>query len=389
MKEQGLFLGGKGLYQLSVRAPSTKKNILNSLIKALPWSMSNCTILRDNYWELVKSYPTSNLIEIYKIIKSEIAEISPLPGKTSAYIIHISKNSSIVLYCCFSHDVLAKAKHYNLFRLIPETLPLYRQLFNKEGTYNSNVTLEPVLYDSIDTDTDNHHSFLKNSLLLQISDSNIASLSVSESKGVEFFITQQLDNAIEIKEAQYASILKHFHVLKFLDCYSQVLIYLSELKSRWGHIGPYFLVFTLSFIFTVVIGVSAYSVWQNDYLSSKVATQNSYALESIQATNKLKEIKNDIIKINKTLKEHPEKSPILIKLSELSEKQNFEITTIDISPVDIQLQGLTDSAVNLLSTLSKTPGFNDVEFVRSPSPDKEGQERFYIKLSYDVNGILL
>lgn len=389
MARRALFLGLNGLYQLADsfqedRRTKNREEVegKNRLDTRLPLFISSCFITRDAYWEQVKYYPTTNIFEVNKIMDAERKVISPLPGKTYSYIISLSGQQSIVLYCCFSRNLLEQASKYNLLRLIPESLPLYRNLLGKDAVYHSQYCLEPVVMNN----TEIKQACVDCNLMIQISAQRLASLPVSDP--TRFLMVAQQEEAQLLNGQQYFSLLKQFHPLKLSDYYAQAINYIRVLKRRWVHIVPSLIIFAVSFCFTIMAGLSLLTLWQHNHLREEVAKANVYALDAVKDANKLKNIKSEIVKINQVLAEHPNKVMLLQKLIVLSKQHPFKLTSLDISPIEIQLRGTTSSAAKLLSALSKTAGFKGVKFINPPARTKDDEERFYITLSYNVGDIL-
>jgi len=381
-----LFLSLNGLYHLSHQQHA--KTITAN------WRLSSslCLISRDCYWEHVAHYPTANIVEVYKIISAEINQISPLPGKTHAFIINLSQSQAVVLYCCFSDNIVTKAASYNLWRLVPESLPFYRTLYGDNQLYYTDATfsainLSPLSIEheetaSLDTESETNKT-LNHQIIIKIETNKLASLPHISNADIPLS-DSAISDALLINNEKYYQILMDFRVLDSLDLMLQITGNIKKSIIRNKHLSTAATMFCASLVLTFILGKSAFLLWQHDYLSNEISSAKANAVSAIKLSNNLKKTKLDINKINQHLSEHSPKTQLLRILNTVSNHDNkLKFQTINISPVDIQLQGTTISAAALLADLSKVKGFSQVEFNSPPATIKSVGERFNINITYD------
>lgn len=354
-----------------------------SLINKLRFSCSSCYIARDTYWEHIAHYPTTNLLEVYKIVQAEIPHIAPIAGQTYAYLINSANNSTTVLYCCFNNKTIASAKSLKLWRLLPETLPYYRYLYGKVGVYLSKLELTLVNSDEIKQPSATDEKAICSELLIKSDAEHGSSLPVDRAN-LDMYCIAMLDEAIIIDEHETKAIFNKLNYLTVIDFAAQAIEGLSGLVNKKGYLARYLATVGIAFLLTFILGKSAFITWHNDYLIEKVAESKNAAVDSLKLSNQLKNIKIKINNINASLTLQVPKAQLLIVLSSLiNQENNLEFYLVDISPAEMQLRGTSSNSANLLTTLSNIKGFNQVEFYAPPVALKEGGERFFITLRFD------
>lgn len=386
MNKQPLFLSLNGFHQLSHQQ---QKKPLTANWKL---SSSSCLITRDCYWEYVAYYPTTNIIEVYKIIAAEIDQISPFPGKTTAFIVNLSQNKAVVLYCCFLDTILAKAAPYNLWRLVPETLPLYRALFGDNKIFYTDATFSSVNIISANSEPEKSTSptekfesnkQLNNQLIIKIDANKLASLPQNLDTTMPFS-DAMLNEAQLIKNETYHKILTRYRALDVLDFTVQAADFIKNSFLHYKHLSSIASIFCVSLILTFIMGKSAFLLWQHDHLSNEISLAKANAFHSVGLSNDLKKIKLDIKNINEHLNEHGTKTQLFKLLKKLANNDNkLVFKTINISPAEIQLHGTITSAAALLADLSKIKGFSQVQFNTPPATKKDIGENFNINVVYD------
>lgn len=386
-----LFLSLNGFYHLSHQQQKDKTLTANWKL-----SSSECLISRDCYWEHITHYPTANIVEVYKIISAEIMHISPLKGKTYAFIINLSKSRTVVLYCCFSDEIITKAATYNLWRLIPETLPFYRSLFNDNKLYYTDITISPVKLSSGSIKHEVEHvepalldnalepnKTLHHQLIIKVEANKLASF--PQTSNVTIPLSESMiGDAQIINNTKYYQVLMNFRALDSLDFIVQITDKIKKTLIRNKHLSSVITMFCISLVLTFIVGKTALLLWQQDHLSNEITSEKANSVLSIRLSNNLKKAKIDINNINKHLSEHSPKTQVLRVLkSTINNDNKLEFKTINISPVDMQLQGTVNSAAALLADLSKIKGFYQVQFNSPPATIKNIGERFNINISYD------
>ena len=368
-------MSSNGLYRLASQQQNSSTSA-NWLV-----SSSICLLARDTYWERIVYYPTGNLFEVSKIISAEIQQASPTDGKTFAYIVSVSKRQTVVLYCCFSEQILIKAGSMNLWRLIPESLPLYRALFDQNGIYSATLSLYP--FDRAETAAiENQVS--SSQIILKIGESNLSSLP-AESEELSVFSEVLLADASLIQAQESYALITKYQLLDAVDFIVQSTFTLKKLLHNKGNLAATVGKFMISLLLTFTLGKSAILVWQESTLKAEVAQDRAKATHSIGLSNQLKKVNTEIGLINTKLNEHGSKAQLLKLLHQVIDKDNqLEFSTINISPVDIVLLGTVKSAAELMATLSRIAGFNQVQFSSPPVTIKNVGERFNINISYNL-----
>ncbi|MBU2869359.1 hypothetical protein [Colwellia sp. E2M01] len=357
----------------------------DDLITRVRFSCSLTYVARNSYWEGIVQYPTTNLVEVYKIVKSEIGNISPVSGHTFAYIINSSKKQTTVLYCCFSEEVIASAESLNLWRLLPESLVYYRHFYGKSGVYLANLNLLPVNHIIKEQNRSDNKLTQSSDILIKIDGDTCSSLPVDQTKA-DMFTAAMIDDAQIIEKSEIETVFNKFNLLKAIDFAVQCILFIINFFNEKGHLARYFSIAIVTFIFTFMLGKSAVLNWHNNYLTDKVADAKNVAAQALKVTNELNSIKSDIDKIDAVLALQLSKQKVLRLLASLVTEDNALVfSTIDITPGEIQLRGTVKNSANLLTALSKVNGFTEVEFNAPPASLKDAQERFFIKLRFDNN----
>lgn len=385
MSSRHLLLSQKGLFCFSFQQGDKiqKGDKKRNLIEALRFTCSTCYIARNLYWEHIVHYPTTNLFEVHKIVQAEVVHIAPIDGKTCAYIVNSSNNRTTVLYCCFPEKMIDTAKHFNLWRILPETLPYYRYLFGKAGIY-----LAKVNFSALNSDENKVGAIVDEvspcSELLIKSDTELCSSLPVDRNNLDVFSVAMMEEATVIEKDEAEIIFNKFNLLNVVDFAAQAIEGITGLVNKKGDLARYMATVFIAFLLTFIIGKSAFITWHTNYLTEKVAGSKSAAVGSLKLSNELKKIKKDINKINTSVALQVPKAQLLTVLSSLVNKGNdLVFSTIDISPAEMQLRGISNNSANLLTTLSNIYGFNQVEFNSPPVTLKQGGERFFIKLRFD------
>ena len=347
-------------------------------------SWQNYFVSREQYWEQVVSYPTANLIELYKIIRAEIDIVAPIKGTTQAYIISIDSDNSTVLYCCYNEQFMQQVNNFGLWRLTPISLPFYRSYYQSPNLLYLTIDLHRVNSTTKDVETfhsrENHES-----LLLQISNESMSSLPCSDGDENQFIAMKgeeanRLD-CLEIDEA-----LSKPSLLKYTDLISPIIKYFFHLKERWGTRAKYVLIFIVAVFVSFNLGWSAFLVWQSNYLANKVEEQRKEANQAINIVNKLNTIKADILKINDQVAQTSSKALLLAKLNKLTElDDSLNIQSVEIYKNDVKISGLSANATEVLSILIKLNEFENIKFISPPSSRGKGREFFNISFEYKAN----
>lgn len=356
-----------------------------NLIEMFRFTFSTCYLARNSYWEHIAHYPTANLLEIRKIVQAEVAHIAPMDGQTYAYIINLSNNRTTVLYCCFPEKVMALAKSFNLWRLLPETLPYYRYLFDKVGVYRTKLNTLAFNNSEDKYNLVNDDISLYSELLIKVDTDTCSSLPIDRDSLESFSITM-MEEATILEKSESENIFNKFNLLNVLDFTVQAIRRITGLVNKKGYLVRYVAIVFIALLLTFIVGKSAFLTWNHSHLTEKIAESKNAAVGSLKLSNELKVIKTDINKINRSIALQVSKSQLLKVLSHLVEKDSsLEFSVIDISTAEMQLRGVSNNASNLLTTLSNINGFNQVEFNSPPAGLKEGGERFFIKLRFDEN----
>lgn len=392
LSSRHLLLSQSGLFCLSPQQgqKTQEEPKERNLIAKLRFSCSMCYIARDSYWEHITHYPTTNLIEVYKIVQAEIIHISPIKGQTYAYIIHLSNNKTTVLYCCFPEEIITAAKSFHLWRLLPETLAYYRYLHGKNGVYLSKLSLLTLSQSSLNIKS-KENDFIRDEeppcseLLIKIDNDICSSLPV-DNTNLDMFSVAMMEEATVIKKNETEIIFNKFAPLNVLDFSVQAIKGITNLANKKGYLARYLATAFIAFSLTFIIGKSAFITWHNNHLTEQVAESKSIAVDSLKLSNKLKKIKSDISKINAALGLQVSKAQLLKILSGLvTEDNELKFSVVDILPTEMQLRGTIKNAATLLTALSNINGFNQVEFNSPPATLKQGGERFFITLHFDEN----
>lgn len=385
MSSRHVLLSLKGLFCLALQQEggTEKEPTKRDLFESLRFICSTCYIARDSYWEHVAHYPTTNLHEIYKIVQAEIAHISPVDGQTNAFIVNSSSNKTIVLYCCFPEEIIITAKSYNLWRLLPETLPYYRYFYGETGVYSSTLNLS-----ELSTNTDNNHTVvgdgsLYSELLIKNDADMFSSLPVN-SDNLDMYSIAMREEATVITCNEKLKIFHKFNRLDVIDFIVQAIGGVKGIVSKNGYVARYITIAFIAFMLTFIVGKSAYTTWHYSYLTEKIAEAKSSAVGALKLSNELKIIKRDIIKINTSVTSQVSRFHLLNVLSDLIDKDNdLKYSIVDILSGEMQLRGTVKNSANLLMAIANINGFSQVEFSRPPVNIKEGGERFFINLHFD------
>lgn len=381
LSNHNLLLRQSNLFCIS----STSNELLKeqSLLNKLRFYWSTCYISREDYWEHITHYPTTNLMEVYKISKAELPYISPIDGNTYAYIVNVSKNKTTVLYCCFSKKVIASAQSNKLWRLLPESLPYYRYFFDKKGIYHTCSNLTAFKDNKRPLNAVNIETEEASELLVKIDNDNLSSLPASDMNADTLSIAM-LEDAASIDASETQRILNKFSSLKILDFSFHVIEYFTLFTQNKSYLARYLIAFFMAFIFTFMLGKSAFLVWNNTYLTDVVAESKQAAAKSIKLSNQLKQVKSNIVNINESINTHLPKELILQVLVNIVNKDNdIVFAAINVSSEEIQIRGTAKNASALLNTLSKISGFKQVEFNTPPATLRTGEQRFNININFD------
>lgn len=380
MTNYPLILNQDGVYFLSNGKQRGKK-----LATGWRFFSSTCYISRSSYWETVTSYPTANLFEVYKIVTAEIPHISPVSGDVRAYVIGTVKQKTYVLFCCFSVEIMNKASFHSLWRLIPETLPIYRQYLNTNKSYLIDVALSPY---PLEDGFESHLSEINNKLLVNVSPQRLASLPF-DSNARDDTLPALCETAEKVDNNAYFKILKQPHPMKIVDVSSQFISVFKRLFKNNKKSALYGVLFLGSVLLTYVIGKSSYLLLQEQQLSAEVTQTKRAASDVLILANNLKKYKSDITLLNEALLSQTPKAQLLMHLSSLLDLEiSVEFKTIDIMPTGVKVTGTVTSATILLAKLAEISGIKNVEFISPPATTKEGAERFNIYFDYDENAFL-
>ena len=300
MSSRYLLLGPNGLFRLFNKrdGKSQEKFKKHSLIDAVRFACSTCYIGRSLYWERITHYPTTNLLEVRKIVESEIDYISPVDGNTYAYIVNLSNKRTTVLYCCFPEAIVSKAKSYNLWRLLPETLPYYRYLFGKTGVYLSKLDLSALLINNKENNVEVCDTSVSNELLIKNDGQNYSSLPV-ERENLDMFSTAMIKDADVIEQSNVEVIFEQFNSLIFIDLIAQVNEGIKGIVTKKAYLGRYFATVFLMALLTFIIGKSAFISWRHDYITNEITESKRAAVDSLAFSNQLKKITNLQLNVKK------------------------------------------------------------------------------------------
>lgn len=347
-------------------------------------SWQNYFVSREQYWEQVVSYPTANIIELYKIIQVEIDIISPIKGTSQAYIVSIGSDNSTVLYCCYNEAFMQQVNKLGLWRLTPISLPFYRHYYNKPCLLHLSIAAHSV--NSIRKDVEVLRSTeSKESLLLQISESSMSSLPCLNDDENQF-LAMKGEEASRLCESEIDNALRKPSLLKYTDLISPLIKYFFHLKERWGSSAKYVLIFIVCVFLSFNLGWSAFLIWQNNYLSNKVEEQREEANRSVNVVNKLNTLKADILKINNKITQTSSKALLLAKLNKLTESDaSLIIQSVEIYKNDVKISGVSSNATDVLSILIKLNEFENIKFISPPSSRGKDKEFFNISFEYKVN----
>ncbi|GLX77585.1 hypothetical protein tinsulaeT_09250 [Thalassotalea insulae] len=376
MSVPSLFLGQTGLYQFIFQQKDKRFDKLKSKVN-FSGLKEKFFVSRDCYWEKVVYYPTGNLFELYKIINSEIIDISPINGNTSAYIINISAQRSIILYCCFTVETCERMKQLGIWYFIPETLAYYRALHENIGCYLCKNSLSPLNGDNISED------IISNEVVIKVENDDLSSLSLNSKAGLRI-VAPIFELSSEILTEELRHIICKRGMYDVIDFSAQLIVLAREKISGKKPILKNILLFSITALFTFVFGKSVFLNWEYEKLQQEISANRDKAAKAIQLSNQLKNAKLGFEKINQTINEHSSKVKILEILSQISNQdEKLIFQSINILPSEIQLQGIAFSSTELLTLLSKVKGFNSVAFSSPPVAIKEQGERFNISLLYD------
>lgn len=385
LNSRKLLLSQSALFYLPFGEGSIgEENSKYALINRICFTSSLCYVARDSYWEQLVQYPTGNLLEVYKIIKAEVAFIAPVEGRTFYYIVNTSKDNTAVLYCCFSEKVIEKANQLSLWRIQPETLPYYRYLYGRSGVYLTRLPLA-FLKNRANEQVETGDQIPDSEVLIKIDGSNCSSLPVNKTK-LDDFTAATIDEASIIEQDEVKLLFNKFNLFSLADFLGQVVQFLMNTLNNKGYLVRYLAIVFITFILTFIVGKSATLTWYNNYVNEQIASAKSSAVTSLKLSNELRDIKSDISKVNASLELQVSKKALLNILSSLvTEENELEFTVIDISQNEMQLRGTTKSSVDLLTALSNASGFDEVKFYSPPASLKNGLERFFITLRFDQN----
>ena len=347
-------------------------------------SWQNYFVSRDQYWEQVVSYPTANIIELYKIIRADIDSVAPIIGTTQAYIVSIDSDNSTVLYCCYNEEFMQQINTLGLWRLTPISLPFYRRYYQSPSLLHLTIDLYKVNNSTKDVEAF-HDIESQESLLLQISNESMSSLPCSNNNENPF-IAMKSEEASKLDDSEIDEVLSKPSLLKYTDLISPLINYFFHLKARWGNKAKYVLIFIISVFVSFNLGWSAFLVWQSNYLANKVEEQRKEANQAINIVNKLNTIKADILKINDQVAQTSSKALLLAKLNKLTElDDSLNIQSVEIYKNDVKISGLSANATEVLSILIKLNEFENIKFISPPSSRGKGREFFNISFEYKAN----
>ena len=347
-------------------------------------SWQNYFVSRDQYWEQVVSYPTANIIELYKIIRADIDSVAPIIGTTQAYIVSIDSDNSTVLYCCYNEEFMQQINTLGLWRLTPISLPFYRRYYQSPSLLHLTIDLYKV--NNATKGVEAFHDIEdQESLLLQISNESMSSLPCSNNNENPF-IAMKSEEASKLDDSEIDEVLSKPSLLKYTDLISPLINYFFHLKARWGNKAKYVLIFIISVFVSFNLGWSAFLIWQNSYLTNKVEAQREEANKAVNVVNKLNTIKADILKINHQIVQASSKVLLLAKLNQLAESDDsLIIQSVEIYKNDVKISGVSANATDVLSILIKLNEFENIKFISPPSSRGKDKEFFNISFEYRDN----
>lgn len=345
-------------------------------------SWQNYFVSREEYWEQVVSYPTPNVIELYKIIRAEIDIVAPIKGTTQAYIVNIDSDNSTVLYCCYNEQFMQQVNTFGLWRLTPISLPFYRRYYQSPSLLYLTIDLYRVNGATKDVETF-HDRESHESLLLKISNGSMSSLPCSDDESQ--FIAMKGEEANRLEEPEIDDALSKPSLLKYTDLISPLIKYFFHLKERWGNRTKYVLIFITCVFVSFNLGWSAFLIWQNSSLTDKVEEQREDANKAVNVVNKLNTIKADISKINHQIAQANSKVLLLAKLNELAESDDsLIIQSVEIYKNDVKISGVSANATDVLSILIRLNEFENIKFISPPS--SRGKDREFFNISFEYRG---
>ena len=379
MTNSCLLLSEGGIERVDIgnKAPNNFSLWLNDLTR--DWQP--CFVSRTLYWEKVVSYPTHNLLEVKNIVEAERHNISPISGKTSAYLVSVEKNITFVLYCCMPATVISLAHEHKLKRILPISLPYYRQLAKNHGDFQIFISSNELPDSKVGDLATSEPS----SLLMSNNSAFMRSLPIS-GELTEGVLSYPLKEAKKIDRQASRKMLLKWHYLSTTDWLEPVKEHIDTHRSSLVNIGKYTSIVFASFFLAYIAFESAFLTIENKYLKSEVANNRLAAGESITASGKIKKIDEAIVQINTVRQNNVPKSILLQLFSDITKQsENLVFNLIEVYREDIRLRGTSDNATEVLSLLIKQQGFTNVEFSSPPINQKSGVEIFDIKMKYSAS----
>ena len=288
-----------------------------------------CLLERDSYWQAERHYKNINIIDLPKLMKAEMATISPFPGRVFWKIKHVDLNQATIIY------IVIPIEYYDI---IIEKCQFIYPATDKQHTLPFISNTSPTI--DLSEDSSGKSIELITELARDIKQKNILCL-------IGFYLLQNKD--IETKSQRLS--------LKQLAIVSGISLLL----------------------FTAIS--SSYLYFNLKHYESKVVENKEAVEKALKTQRELKTILESKEEFETFLSENKNVLAIFSHINFKDEKYNIE--RVYLHPKGFQISGTSESsATNLLTILLSFPQISEAKFVRPVSKNRSGEDVFVIEVSF-------
>jgi len=280
-----------------------------------------CLLERGSYWQAERQYKNINIIDLPKLIKAEVATISPFPGRVFWKIKSFSSTQVSIIYVA---------------------VPIaYVELIAEKCNFLYPLSLDnPTLSDTSDL--------------------------VFGLGGDNYSVTDYAQDIVDIKNKNLFT-LAGFYLFKNKA---------EDSKVQRLSLKKLILISITSVTFFVVIS-SAYLGFNLNYLKDAALNNRTVVEQALKTQRELKIKFESKQELDQFFKDNRNVFAILSQLSFKDEK--YTIDRVHLHPKGFEISGTSEtSATNLLTLLLKEPSISEAKFSRSVSKNRNGDDVFVI-----------
>lgn len=338
------------------------------------WRNGACILTRQHYVEFQKEYPISNVYHLYKVIKAEVATISPFPGRVVWAITRFQPKNWQVTFWAIPQQVVDELQVSFKF-IVPESLLLFLSVEDESissfGSDAERVFVYRAKGGFVSTKSDGlvvnteHFARMVNrfdlvSNVSEYSEEAMTQLLVKRLAGLPF---RYLPGLILSKNAQPTSFLQVMQRNK----------------------GP--LIASVAVLGAYAAGISWYFSLQNGQLDSELTEKRSEMSKLLDEESRATAMSSQVLAIQTLEASYPGIDGVLKELANLPEI-DLTISNIEIVGDTVTLRGVSSSSTDIFSALSSGRVFSSVEFLGPISEDRRsGQEKFALSFVYNPAGV--